>query len=50
LFWVILIQKLGLALKKNSGNLSKSNPVMVEMLDSLKEISEKLKALEKKRE
>ena len=27
-------------------NLSKSNPVMVEMLDSLKEIKEKLKSLE----
>ena len=41
--------KLGLR-EEELRNLSKSNPVMVEMLDSLKEISEKLKALEEKRE
>ena len=40
--------KLGLR-EEELRNLSKSNPVMVEMLDSLKEISEKLKALEEKR-
>jgi len=41
--------KLGLR-EEELRNLSRSNPVMVEMLDSLKEISEKLKALEEKRE
>jgi hypothetical protein len=48
LFLGYLDTKLGFR-EEELRNLSKSNPVMMEMLDSLKEIKEKLKSIEENR-